>query len=212
MRCTSGLALALMLAAGAAEAQVASMTLQWSQMAVTHETVAGQPVAGVFEVDRFADAVQGTFRPFRAGDITLKRGQFYPADPLPQTLLLFDIVERTGRQAMLGSLAVSALHGGEGAEGHVRVAEGLRGGGPRTVVFGGATAGPPAPLELVVQPVAGAQLGGEPAALFNRPARGEALVARIPPPAADSGVKVFIDVVYNAADATVRLRFAPAVR
>ncbi len=129
-------------------------------------------------------SVDGVLRPPRATDITLKRGVFYPA-PMPQTTLELTYEDRAPSGGGYGILLIDTSHSAAGGGGHVRVFDGVSAQqtASHNVGFRVDSVDLGDGLELRVTASASAQLSGSPSALFNRPAPGQPLVARIPIPA-----------------------------
>ena len=208
--------LALWLPAHQATAQVDQFSLNFEEIKITYAAGASGELPFRPELTLGADGSgHALLRTHKATDITLKRGTFYPADVLAQTTLELALDPADFSWVGSGSLLLDSAHTHGGGGGHVKVFSGStdqRQPTDNIEVFV-PRVGRDSAVELRFTPVRGAQLSGEPAAAFNRPRRGEALVANFPAPPADTGIKVYVDVVYNhsAQSATVRLRTTAAV-
>ncbi|MGQ0799639.1 MAG: H-X9-DG-CTERM domain-containing protein [Pseudomarimonas sp.] len=149
------------------------------------------------------DRGEVTVRSASAHDITLKRGSFFAADPLPEAWLFFD---------------VGTVRGGPGVLtlGMDQSAAGTAGGGPQVKVFAGSSSQGASLHVSGTQVLMGdgsvrflrdaidVRLSGQPSALFNQPRAGEALEARLPTPAIGQTINLLL-IVSDDRGASMRL-------
>jgi hypothetical protein len=212
----TAMALTLSMSAREAVAQVDQFALNFEEIKITYATGSSAELPFRTELTLGADGSgHALLRTYKATDVTFKRGTFYPADTLAQTTLEMALDPADSSWIGSGSLLLDSAHPAGGAGGHVKVFNGSTDRRQPTddieVFVPRVRRG--SVVELRFMPVRGAQLQGQPASAFNRPRAGEALIARLPTPPADTGIKVYVDVVYNhsAQTATVWLRTADAV-
>lgn len=173
------LVVAAALGSGEVMAQVDSFSLNFSKIQYEYRSARTGGLPFALEVVAGENGHVALRTDF-AHNLTFKRGQFDPADPLPQAWLGFELSHlRAGR---LGALGVMLDQGGSGGGPHVRVLDGHRMGGA-SVHAGGVQFALADGSVRFVRDAADVSLHGEPASLFNRPGPGEPLEARLPTPA-----------------------------
>jgi len=144
-----------------------------------------------------------TVRSASAHDITLKRGSFFPADPLPESWLFFNVGTVRGGPGLL-TLGID------------QSTSASVGGGPQVKVLSGDSAQGTALTMSGMQVLMGdgsvrflrddarVRLSGQPAALFNRPGTGQPLEARLPTPAVGQVIELML-IVADDRGASMRL-------
>lgn len=173
------LALAAALGSTEALAQVDSFSLNFGKIEYEYRSArtGGLP----FAIDLVLGE-QGSvaLRPNIAHNLTFKRGQFFPADPLPQAWLGFELSHmRTGR---IGDLSVMLDQRGGGGGPHVKVFNGNEASGASAHTGGVQILMSDGSVRFIRDSI-DVTLRGEPASLFNQPGPGEPLEARLPTPA-----------------------------
>ncbi len=189
----------ILLAAGCfavqAQAQMDSFSLNFEEIKIEyHSTQTGSLPFALDLVHGEDGAVR--LRPIGTHNLTFKRGQFFPADPLPESWLYFDM--DSTRNGMAGQLAVGIDQsaGAAGGGPHVKVFDG-RGGSSAGVHAGGAQVLMGDGSVRFVRDSVNVQLRGEPTALFNQPGPGEPLVAQLPTPAVGQTIRLKLVVTDN---------------
>jgi hypothetical protein len=127
------------------------------------------------------DAGEVSLRPYSTHNLTFKRGQFYPADPLPATWLGFDLERSRGGRSGELSILIDQSDAGTGGGPQVKVFDGTRSAGA-SVHTGGVQVLLGDGSVRFVRDSLDVTLRGEPAAMFNRPGPGEPLEAYLPVP------------------------------
>jgi hypothetical protein len=180
--------------ASAAHAQSDSFSLNFSKIEYNYDAIrtGGLP----FELE-LVHGEEGsvTLRPVGSHNLTLKRGLFYPADPLPQSWLGFEMAEKRGQIAGVLNIGIDQSTDqsgtGPGAEPHIRILDGGNGAvqtGSTSVLMGDGSV-------RFIRNSPDVRLWGAPAALFNDPGPGEPLEARLPTPAPGQTIELQLKVM-----------------
>lgn len=197
---SSVLAVAAALGSTEALAQFDTMSLNFGKVEFEYRNA--RPGGAPFAVEVLAGERGGVMlRPYAAHNLTFKRGQFYPADSLPQSWLGFDLEHARG--GVVGDLSMvidqseadSGTGPGVGPGGgpHIRVFSGSAGVGASTHGGGAMFSFGDGSVRFVRDSV-DVTLRGEPASLFNRPGAGEPLEARLPVPQPGQTLKLTLRV------------------
>jgi prepilin-type processing-associated H-X9-DG protein len=185
-----------------AHAQADQFSLNFTEIKIEYR--AARPGALPLMLDLVhGEQGQITVRSASAHDITLKRGSFFPADPLPEAWLFFDLsTDRGGTGALTLGIDQSAGTAGSGGP-QVKVFDGsgtrgasLHVGGAQVLMGDGSV--------RFMRDARDVRLRGEPAALFNQPGPGEALEARLPTPAVGQTIELTL-IVSDDRGASMRM-------
>jgi len=186
--------LALAAACMAAEARAQTDQFSLNFQKVTFDYRNAQTGALPFALD-LVHGEQGeiTVRSASAHDITLKRGSFFAADPLPEAWLFFDVKTARGGPGVLtlgiDQSTASSIGGGPQVKvlsGDASQGTALHVGGVQVLMGDGSV--------RFVRDAIDVRLSGKPAELFNRPGPGEPLEARLPTPAVGQTIELVLIV------------------
>ena len=184
--------------AGAAHAQVDSFSLSHTKVEWTYSNARTGPLPFALEL------VHGTegsvaLLPVRSHNVTLKRGQFYPADPLPQSWLSFELTgprdQAVGALDMVIDQTGSETGSGLGGGPHIQIFKASNGSSSVRSGGGGANVAFADGSVKFIRNSPGVRLWGAPAALFNNPGPGEPLEARLPTPAPGQTIELELKVM-----------------
>lgn len=188
-----------------AQAQVDSFSLNFEEIKVEYHSANAGALPFALDLVHGEDG-SISLRPIGAHNLTFKRGQFYLADPLPESWLFFDM--DSSRQGRVGQLAIGVEQstGSAGGGPHVKVFDGRVGSAP-SVLAGGANVLMGDGSVRFIRDSVNVLLRGEPEALFNQPGPGEPLEARLPTPAVGQTIELNLVISDNlGASSTLPVR------
>ncbi len=179
---------------GAAHAQTDSFSLNFGKIEYSYDAsrTGGLP----FELE-LVHGKEGSVALLPAGshNVELKRGVFFPADPLPQSWLSFEMVAPRGLIAGVLNIGIDQSTDQSGT---------TVGAGPRIQIFNGSNGAVQTGGTQVlmgdgsvrfVRNSPDVRLWGAPAALFNNPGPGEPLEAFLPTPAPGQTIELQLKVM-----------------
>jgi prepilin-type processing-associated H-X9-DG protein len=177
------------------QAQTDHFSLNFEEIVVDYHSA--RPGALPFALD-LVHGEHGAIRlrPISTHNLTFKRGQFYPADPQPESWLFFDMQASRGGAVGLLAIGIDQSAGTAGGGPHVRVFDGVAG-GASTVHIGGAHVLMGDGSVRFINHSVDVSLCGEPKELFNSPGPGEPLEARLPTPAVRQTIELKLTVSDN---------------
>lgn len=191
--------------AGAAHAQVDTLSLNYTKAEWTYR--AAQTGALPFSLELVVGE-EGSVAvlPTHGHNLSFKRGQFFPADPLPQSWLSFELDGPRG-QTGAGVLDIvvdqSADQTRAGATGgpHIKVFDASNGStsvraGGANFLFGDGSV-------RFIRDSIDVRLWGSPAALFNNPGPGEPLEAHLPTPAPGQTIALELKIMDDRGASTM---------